>query len=147
MKIDNSRVFLADIYWVENNKEIATVKYKWYEDAVDMDIMFKNGTINETIIKSGVIVVYFQELGAYVPVSSIKNLLGYARIKLGADSLIYSLEDLLTKQQFYNVTQNGNVVVKNVRPYFGKSGKTYLSKLVDLQKLQDYQDEVKDFGL
>lgn len=130
MKIDNSRIFTADIYEVRHS----TVTEKQREVLNYVDDVFGSYSYDDRKTNKGVVVVYFPKQG-YVPVWCLKNIIDYVSAKLGGVSAKFLRED----PGFMPI--DGTRFLKNIQPLFSFPGKTSLSELVEIQKTQSDNDD------
>lgn len=138
MKIDNSRIFTADIYEVINPQ---TTEYGDYDSIIggsgtstsDCDVVI-GGRHSDRILHKNTVVVYFKELG-YVPVWHLRNIIDYANVKLISNSSKNFL-----KEEIDTLPENGSRFIKNIHPLFSYPGKTSLSELIGIQKYNHDRD-------
>ena len=138
MKIDNSRIFTADIYEVANSTVTRELK-----ESLNHGDVFGSYDYGDRQTNKGVVVIYFEKLQGYVPVWYLKNLLDYANIKLNAETT----HKKVLKEQPGFMPENGQRFIKNVQPLFSFPGKTSLSELIGIQKLQNDRDNTYSGGM
>lgn len=129
MKIDNKRIFTADVYKVTNSvvhgEEIGGYDF------------------NDRITNKGVVVIYFEKERCYVPVWYLKNIIEYAKVKFNLNPL----NKYILKENPGAMPENGQLYIKNIQPLFSIPGKTTLSELIGIQKLQNDRDDTYSGGM
>lgn len=138
MKIDNSRIFTADIYEVANSTVTRELK-----ESLNHGDVFGSYDYGDRQTNKGVVVIYFEKLQGYVPVWYLKNLLDYANFKLNPETT----HKKVLKEQPGFMPENGQRFIKNVQPLFSFPGKTSLSELIGIQKLQNDRDNTHSGGM
>jgi len=138
MKIDNSRIFTADIYEVANSTVSSGLK-----ESLNHGDVFGSYDYGDRQTNKGVVVIYFEKLQGYVPVWYLKNLLDYANFKLNPETM----HKKVLKEQPGFMPENGQRFIKNVQPLFSFPGKTSLSELIGIQKLQNDRDNTYSGGI
>ena len=122
MKIDNSRIFRADIYQVTNS---------WAQETVIFgDDAFGSYDYDEMLVDKDAIVVYFKNRNCYVSVSELKSISDYASIRFGSG---YNDERTLFDDPGF-MPRNGKRFVKNMKQLFnGMPGRTNVEDLIKMQ--------------
>lgn len=129
MKIDNSRIFVADIY------ESKGYHIKSRNITEDSSRLITSGTFSydEMKIFQNAVFVYFEENHKYVPVTCLKNMMQYLIVKLAPEDSSanygYSANNLF-------MPTKGTQYLKNLRPLFNHQGKTSLAKLNKIDEKQ-----------
>lgn len=144
MKIDNSRVVIADVHMVTNS----SVTKKRKEDVLNSrgDVFGSYG-YNSRKINKDMVFIKFEKKGyvtRYVPVALLKNLLEYANFKLNPELFE---EKIYFEQEGLFMPLNGDIFIKDVRPLFNMPGKISLKELVGIQKLQNDRDDTYSGGM
>ena len=137
MKIDNSRIFTADIYEV-----ISSPKNKRLREVIEqVDEVFGSYTYEDRKDREGVVVIYFKDKG-FVPIWYVKNMLQYLAIKSDNDAN----KKFLTEDPGF-LPVGGERFIKNIQPLFSFPGKTSLEELIGIQKLQNDRDNTYSGGM
>ena len=134
MKIDNSKIFTADIYEVTK----LTVTKNFHGD-----FAFGSYGFDDRQTKKGVVVIYFGKKQGYVPVWYLKNILDYANVKFNSEP---GSKKFLKEDPGY-MPERGQRYIKNIQPLFSFPGKTSLSELMGIQKLQNDKDDTYSGGM
>ena len=136
MKIDNSRIFTADIYQVTNSRAEETTFM--FGDVAD--VSFGSYDYDEELIDKDAIVVYFKNRNCYVPVSELKRVSDYVSIRFGSG---YNDERTLFDDPGF-MPRNGKRFVKNMRQLFnGMPGRTNVEDLIKMQFKSEEPYEVQ----
>ena len=135
MKIDNSRIFTADIYRVTNSTVTRELK-----ESLNQGDVFGSYDFSDRQINKGVVVIYFGKEHGYVPVWYLKNILEYASVKLNP-------EPIILKEDPGFMPENGQLFIKNIQPLLSFPGKTSLAELIGIQKLQNDRDNTYSGGM
>lgn len=138
MKIDNRRIFTADIYEVTNS----TITRELKESLNQGDVM-GSYNFNDRKTNKGVVVIYFEKEKGYVPVWYLKNMIDYAKVKLNPNPI----NKYILKEEPGFMPENGKRFIKNIQPLFSVPGKTSLSELIGIQKLQNDRDDTYSGGM
>jgi len=117
MKINNSRIFTADIYELVNTSLI--------------DYVATGNRTEEKLCGKGVVMIYFEKEQVYIPACNIKNVLDYMNIKM---DLAASSGKKSRDEYTYLPPKQGDQIIKNIQPLFTHAGKTPLSQLSKIQK-------------
>lgn len=112
MKIDNSKVYTADLYSVKNYRE-------------------------ETLEAKNVVMIKFGNY--YVPIWEVKNALAYMKIASQHKEKVYDESKFLMQQLPYP-DKNGKII-KNPKHLFTHAGTTSLAELVGIQKYHADKDD------
>ena len=138
MKIDNSRIFTADIYEVSNSTVTRSLK-----ESLNHGDVFGSYEFDDRQTNKGVVVIYFGKEHGYVPVWYLKNILDYASVKLNPEPT----NKKFLKEEPGFMPENGQRFIKNIQPLFSFPGKTSLSELIGIQKLQNDKDDTYSGGM
>lgn len=127
MKINNSRIFKADVYKTINHKT-----------NIDFDlggVQFGSTSYDEKLLQKQVVVIKFGHM--YVPVEHITNIIKYMDINshVTKNGIQYPDDRFLSTYEPF-----GGKFVKNVQPLFSYQGKTPLKELLSIQKLNADQN-------
>lgn len=112
MKIDNSKVYTADLYSVKNYRQ-------------------------ETLEAKNVVMIKFGNY--YVPIWEVKNALAYMKIAFQHKEKVYDVSKFLTKQLSY--PNKEGKIIKNPKHLFEHSGTTSLTELIGIQKEHSDKDD------
>ena len=118
MKVDNSRVFTADIYEVKNSHSVQSYIFG--------DVEFGSYDYDEQLVENGVIVVYFEDRNCYVPVTELKKISDWVSIKFGSERILH--DDPGFKPS------NGKKFLKNINRLNIIPGRTRIDDLIKLQE-------------
>ncbi|MBQ3494701.1 MAG: hypothetical protein IJA69_04730 [Clostridia bacterium] len=121
MKIDNSRIFVCDIYDVQKVTQNVICEIG--------DTSFGSYDVESTCFNHNRIVVEMEK-GYYVPIGYIKNAMQYYAVKMkGYDKSFWLSTDKTSLSRRY---------VSNLKPYSMVEGKTELKQLFEFQqRLED----------
>ena len=137
MKINNARIFTADIYMVTNSTVTDELK-----QSLNHGTVFGSYSYDDLSYIKGAVVVYFKEKNAYVPVGHLRNMISYLNVKLDSTS-----NDKFLRTNPGAFPTNGTLFLKNIQPLFSIEGKTSVSELVGIQKLQSDRDNTYHGGM
>lgn len=134
MKIDNKRLFTADIYSVQN--------YSLIKHLETSDTVFGSVNFNEQQENKNVVVIKFKK--KYVPIWHVQNVLDYVRV--------LSKQGEITRNLFLiesprNCHHDGDLFLKNVKPLFSVPGRTSLKELIGIQKYTAENDDTYSDGM
>ena len=134
MKINNSRIFTADIYRAINRKT-----------NIDIDlggVQLGATSYDEKLLQKQVVVIKFGHM--YVPVEYVTNIIKYMDVNSHITRNGIQCPDgrfLSTFDPF------GAKFVKNVQPLFSYQGKTSLKELLGIQKLNSDKNNTQSGGM
>ncbi|MFQ6724331.1 MAG: hypothetical protein ACLRFE_03240 [Clostridia bacterium] len=135
MKINNSRIFTADVYRTTNLKT-----------NIHLDcggVQFGSTSYDEKLLQKQVVVVKFGSM--YVPVEHISSIIKYMDINSHVtknNGIQYPDDRFLPTSTIYN-----GKFVKNIQPLFSYQGKTPLKELLGIQKLNAGRDDTYSGGM
>ena len=134
MKIDNKRLFTADIYSVQDYN---LIKHLETSDTVVGGIDF-----TEKLENKNVVMIKFKK--KYVPIWYVQNVIDYVNV--------LSKEGILTRNLFLiestrNCHHDGDLFLKNVKPLFSVPGRTSLKELIGIQKYTAENDDTYSSGM
>ena len=137
MKLDNKRLFTADIYEITDYK---LEKYLEMSDCVAGGVAFK-----DKLKQKNVVVVRFKD--RYVPIGHMTNLYEYVRVLVNEDD--YSRRDVYLSDHVPVSNNNhiGDLFLKNIKPLFSVPGRTSLKELVGIQKYTAENDDTFQGGM
>lgn len=138
MKIDNSRIFTADIYEVIPSSK----NRKLREIMEQVDEVFGSYSYDDRKTNTGMVVIYFKNKG-YVPIGYVENMLQYLSIKLNSNVVD---ERVLQVDPGFLPTGREKFI-KNIQPLFSYPGKTSLKELIGIQKLQNDRNNTYSGGM
>ena len=138
MRIDNSRIFTADVYEITDFK-----KNTQFETT---DVSFGGFDYDSKQTNKQMVFIKFKHM--YVPVAYIQNAFQYLDIASHVTKTGIAYPDyrfLYTSPSFGD--RVGSKFVKNVKPLFSYPGKISLKELVGIQKLQNDRDDTYSGGM
>ena len=138
MKIYNSRIFTADVYMVVNSTVTKELK-----DATRQGDVFGSYSFEDRQVNKGVVMVYFGKKLGYVPVWDLKNIFDYIAVKINGE---FSAKNFLKEDPGF-MPLNGQKFIKNAKQLFTFPGKTSLTELMGIQKLQNDKDDTYSGGM
>ena len=134
MKIDNKRLFIADIYSVQD--------YNLIKHLETSDTVFGSVEYNEQLENKNVVVVKFKR--KYVPIWHVQNALDYVKVLSKQGNFT---RNLFLADSLRDCHHDGDIFLKNVKPLFSVPGRTSLKELVGIQKYTAENDDTFSFGM
>lgn len=135
MKIDNKRLFTADIYEITGYKAVKRLEM---DDVAFGDIDFK-----EKLKNKNVVVVRFK--GRYVPIWHLRNIYEYVGVLVNEDDP--NAKNVYLSDYVSACSHVGELFVKDVKPLFSVPGRTSLKELIGIQKYTAENDDTFSNGM
>ena len=120
MKIDNSRIFTADIYQVLNSRS---------EVMMLGDVSFGSYGYDDMLVDKNVVVIHFEKMNCYVPIWNLKTVADYASVRFNSS---YQDERTLREDPGF-MPSNGKHFVKNIKRLINVPGRTSIDDIIKMQ--------------